>query len=76
MDCESLRVVHLDSELSTFEKNNKIVQTLQEESGLLLKQATNLQALDSILSDNLELSASVIRDVVFNEIWPVYYAVS
>jgi len=76
MDRGSLRAVRLDGKLSTFEKDNEIVQTLQEEGGLLLKQATNLQALDPILSDNLESPASVTRDVVFNEVWPVHYAVS
>ncbi len=68
MNRGSLRVVRLDNKLSNFEKNNDIVQTLQEEGGLLLKQATNLQALDSILFDNLESLASVIRDIVFNEV--------
>lgn len=76
MDRGPLRAVRLDGKSTNFEKDNDIVQALQEEGGLLLKQATNLQALDPILSDNLESPASVTRDVVFNEVRPVHYAVS
>lgn len=68
MDRGSLRAVRFDGRLSNFEKDSDIVQALQEEGGLLLKQATNLQALDPILTDNLESPASVTRDVVFNEV--------
>jgi len=68
MDSGSIRAVRLDGQLSDFHKNSDIVHTLQEEGGLLLKQATNLQMLDSILSENLESTASVTRDVVFNEV--------
>lgn len=68
MNRKSLRIVRFDDKLSNFEKNNDIVQALQEKSNLLLKQAINLQALNSILFDNLKSLAFVIRDVVFNKI--------
>jgi hypothetical protein len=41
MNRELLRVIRFNNKLSNFEKNNDIVQILQEENDLLVKQATN-----------------------------------
>jgi hypothetical protein len=68
MNRKLLRIVRLNNKLLNFEKNNDIIQILQEKNDLLLKQTTNFQTLDSILFNNLKLLAFVTRDVVFNEI--------
>lgn len=65
MDSTPCQAVRLDGH--SLNLDNEAVGILQEQGGILLKQATSLETLDPILSQDLTSTTSVTRDVVFNK---------
>ena len=62
----TIDALHFDGQSLDLEKDG--LHTLQEEGGLILKQATNLQALESVLLENLWSAASITSEIVTNKV--------